>query len=191
MCRTVKTGGPFPKPYADFVARLRVPMGFLLAAAFAWFAYPTPRSLACGIPISLAGLALRAWAAGHLAKNQQLSTGGPYAYIRNPLYAGTLLIAVGLATAARSVWLAALFVAVFLLVYLPAVMLEEQHLNTLFPEFEAYAAAVPSLIPYRRPRQPSSQFSLELYRKNREYQALLGFAAGLVWLIFRTMRPTP
>jgi len=191
MCGAVSTGSLFPKPYADFVARLRVPMGFLLVAAFAWFALPTPRSLACGIPVSLAGLALRAWAAGHLAKDKQLATGGPYAYIRNPLYLGTLLVALGLATAARGVWLAALFAAVFLLVYLPAVMLEEQHLNRLFPEYAAYAAAVPGLIPHRRPHPGASRFSPALYWKNREYQALAGFAAGLAWLIYRAMAVTP
>lgn len=191
MCRAVKTGISFPKPYADFVARLRVPMGFLLVAAFAWFAHPTLRSLACGVPVSLAGLALRAWAAGHLAKNQQLATGGPYAYIRNPLYAGTLLVAFGLALAARSTWLAALFAAVFLLVYLPAVMLEEQHLNQLFPEYAAYAAAVPSLFPNRRLRPGATRFSSKLYWKNQEYQALLGFAAGLAWLIYRAMGFAP
>lgn len=191
MCRAVRTGGPFPKPYADLVARLRVPMGFLLAAAFAWFARPTARSLACGIPVSLAGLVLRAWAAGHIAKDRQLATGGPYAYIRNPLYLGTLLVAIGLAAAARGLWLAALFAAVFLLVYLPAVMLEEQHLNRLFPDYAAYAAAVPSLLPYRRPHAGSSRFSPAFYWRNREYQALIGFAAGLAWLIYRAIGRTP
>lgn len=188
MYRAVSSGYPFPKPYADFVARLRVPMGFVLAAAFGWFAHPTARALACGIPISIAGLALRAWAAGHLAKNQQLATGGPYGYIRNPLYAGTLLVALGLAIAACSTWLAALFAVVFLLVYLPAVMLEEQHLTKLFPEYASYAAAVPSLIPRRKPDPGPSRFRWSLYRKNREYQALLGFAAGLAWLMFRAVR---
>jgi protein-S-isoprenylcysteine O-methyltransferase Ste14 len=191
MCRAVITGLPFPKPYADFVARLRVPMGFLLAAAFAWFAQPAFPSLAYGIPISLAGLALRAWAAGHLAKNQQLATGGPYGYVRNPLYAGTLLVALGLAVAARSIWLAALFAAVFLLVYLPAVMLEEQHLTTLFPEYARYAAAVPSLIPYRRSLPGATRFSPQLYSRNQEYQALIGFAAGLAWLIYRAVALAP
>src|ERR1022692_1789568 len=110
----------FPKPYADVVARLRVPSGFLIVAVFAWFSHPDALSLAIGLPISLLGLALRAWAAGSLAKNQRLATGGPYAYTRNPLYIGTLVVAAGLSTAARSPGLAALFAAVFAFVYLPA-----------------------------------------------------------------------
>src|SRR3979409_1942347 len=106
---------PFPKLYADAVARLRVPSGFLIVIVFAWFSRPSGQSMAIGIPVSLLGLALRAWAAGCVAKNRQLATGGPYAFVRNPLYIGTLMVAAGLAIACRSPRLAALFAAVFLL----------------------------------------------------------------------------
>lgn len=92
----------FPKPYADAVARLRVPAGFVMLAAFAWFSHPTARTLLFGIPLSLDGLALRAWAAGHLAKNQRLAQSGPYAATRNPLYLGSLITALGLAAAGNS-----------------------------------------------------------------------------------------
>jgi protein-S-isoprenylcysteine O-methyltransferase Ste14 len=109
----------FPKPYADAVAKLRVPSGFLLVAAFAWLAAPDLHSLAIGVPVSIAGLLLRAWAAGHLAKNSELATGGPYSYVRNPLYVGTLLVAAGLVIATRRIELAVLFAIVFLFVYLP------------------------------------------------------------------------
>src|SRR4051795_6994030 len=122
----------FSKRYADVVAKLRVPGGFLMAAAFAWLASPTQCSLVAGIPVSAAGLALRAWAAGHLAKNQELAISGPYAYIRNPLYLGTLCVAAGLVIAARRWELLVLFAAVFGLVYLPVIELEEQHLRSLF-----------------------------------------------------------
>ena len=177
----------FPKPYADFVARLRVPSGFLLVAAFAWFDHPSVPSLAFGLPVSAMGLVLRAWAAGHLAKNQQLTTGGPYAYVRNPLYLGTLVVAGGLAIACHSLGLAILFVLVFLFIYLPVIMLEEQHLRELFPDFEQYARTVPALIPSGKRSTSSSHFSWPLYRKNQEYQALLGFMAGLAWLIWKTI----
>src|ERR1019366_6957171 len=119
----------FPKPYADAVARLRVPSGFLIVVVFDWFSRPTPLSMAIGVPLSLLGLALRAWAAGCLAKNRQLATGGPYAYTRNPLYIGTLLVSAGLAVASCSVGLAVLFIAVFLLVYLPVIQNEEQQIG--------------------------------------------------------------
>src|SRR5471030_75612 len=108
-----------------------------MVAVFAWFSHPTPQSLAYGLPVSLLGLALRAWAAGCLAKNRQLATGGPYAYTRNPLYIGTLLVAAGLAVAASSAGLAALFALVFLLVYLPVIQNEEEHLRNIFPEYAA------------------------------------------------------
>ena len=114
------------------MARLRVPSGFLLVAAFAWFSHPDARSLVYGLPVSLIGLAVRAWAAGHLAKNQTLAASGPYAYTRNPLYLGTLLVAAGLAVASRSAGLGALFAIVFLCVYLPVIQLEQQYLRSCF-----------------------------------------------------------
>lgn len=176
----------FPKPYADRVAKLRVPFGFLLVAAFAWFSHPTPLSLAFGLPISICGLALRAWAAGCLAKNSQLAQSGPYAWIRNPLYAGTLLVAAGLAVASRNAGLAVLFAAVFGLVYLPVIQLEEQHLRSLFPDYSDYARRVPALLPVKgRTNSLSPGFRASLYVKNREYEALLGFLAGVALLAWK------
>jgi len=179
----------FPKPYADTVARLRVPSGFLLVAAFAWFSAPTASSLLIGTPVSLAGLALRAWAAGHLAKNQSLATGGPYAWLRNPLYAGTVTVAAGLAAASRSLPLALLFAAVFLLVYLPVIELEEQHLREIFPDYAKYAAQVPALLPKLpyNSRKESSPFRMALYLRNQEYKAGAGFVVGLALLLWKLL----
>jgi protein-S-isoprenylcysteine O-methyltransferase Ste14 len=156
----------FPKPYADFVARLRVPCGFLLVAAFAWFSRPDARSLVYGLPVSLMGLAVRAWAAGHLAKDRTLASSGPYAYTRNPLYLGTL----------------------FLCIYLPVIQLEEQHLRSLFPGYAAYAARVPALLPRMSPAgDKPSAFQWSLYVKNREYQAAAGFLAGALFLLWKAL----
>lgn len=175
----------FPKPYADAVAKLRVPSGFLLVFAFAWLALPTMQSLTLGVPVSLAGLLLRAWAAGHLAKNQQLATGGPYRYIRNPLYVGTLLVAAGLVISARRLELALLFTAVFVFVYLPVIQNEESHLRKIFPAYATYAENVPVLIPYRRPIEAVGRFRPDLYMRNQEYQALLGYLAGMIYLVWK------
>jgi protein-S-isoprenylcysteine O-methyltransferase Ste14 len=179
----------FPKPYADFVARLRVPCGFVLVAAFAWFSHPDARSLACGLPVSIAGLLVRAWAAGHLAKNQTLAASGPYAYTRNPLYLGTLLVAAGLAVSSRSVGLGMLFAAVFLCIYLPVIQLEQQHLHSLFPEYAAYAARVPALLPRVTPATGEAQaFRWALYVKNREYEAAAGYLVGVLVLLWKALR---
>jgi protein-S-isoprenylcysteine O-methyltransferase Ste14 len=178
----------FPKPYADFAQRLRAPSGFLLLAAFAWWAAPTVQSLVIGALVSTAGLLLRGWAAGHLAKNERLAAGGPYAYTRNPLYLGTALVAVGLVVASRQPALAVLFMAAFVLVYLPVIELEEQHLRDLFPEYEEYARRVPRL-GFKMPVQGSTEtFRLALYRKNEEYKAAAGFLAAVALLIWKIAR---
>ncbi len=178
----------FPKPYADRVAKLRVPFGFLLLAAFAWFARPTVKSVMVGLPIAFLGLALRAWAAGHLAKNRDLATSGPYAYTRNPLYIGTLVVAFGFVVAARSWALALLFALVFFLVYLPVIELEEQHLRTIFPSYAEYAGRVPALWPRMSRRQAeAAQFQGGLYWKNQEYQALAGMMLAAALLVWRVM----
>jgi protein-S-isoprenylcysteine O-methyltransferase Ste14 len=198
-------GVSFPKPYADAVAKLRVPCGFALVAAFLWFSEPTAASLAAGLPLSALGLALRAWAAGHLEKNLALTDSGPYTRVRNPLYIGTLTVAAGLAVAARRWELALLFAAVFLLVYLPVVELEEQHLRKLFPKYEDYARRVPRLIPRLSAADPvgadlgvgcgpggphhlGKHFRWAIYRRNREYEALAGLLVGAAVLLWKAFR---
>jgi len=180
----------FPKPYADVVASLRVPSGFLIVAVFAWFSHPTVRAMEIGLPVSLLGMALRAWAAGCLAKNLQLATGGPYAYTRNPLYLGTLLVAAGLSISARSLGLAALFAAVFVFVYLPVIQNESEYLHVLFPDYAAYAAAVPLLLPRLTPHRSKNPnpFRFTLYLINQEYNAGAGFAAGMLFLLWKMVR---
>ena len=130
---------------------------------------------------------LRAWAAGCLAKNQRLATGGPYAFTRNPLYIGTLLVALGLTIAARNPYLAVLFALVFLLVYLPVIQLEEQHLRRLFPEYATYADRVPALLPRLTPYREKSlnPFRGSQYLTNQEYQAAIGYAVGVLFLLWK------
>ncbi len=178
-------GPRFPKRYADVAQRLRVPCGFLVAACFIWLSQPSVASLAVGLPVAAAGLMLRAWAAGHLEKNLRLVDSGPYAHLRNPLYAGTLLAAAGLAMAARRPLIGLLFAVFFTLAYLPAIQQEEQHLKNLFPAYAAYAGRVPLLWPRWRGVGSPRRFRWGLYRRNREYQALAGFAAGVAVLLLK------
>jgi protein-S-isoprenylcysteine O-methyltransferase Ste14 len=178
--------GLFPKRYADLVQRFRVAAGLLLAVAFVWLARPTTGSIAAGAAISAIGLILRGWAAGHLAKNERLATTGPYAWTRNPLYAGSLIVAGGIAVAAGSPVLALLFAAVFTLVYLPAIQLEEEHLRKLFPAYGGYAESVGWLWPTRRAVRGKTRFSWSLYVRNQEYQALIAWLLALAALWWKS-----
>lgn len=183
--RAAVSGYWFPKPYADRVAKLRVLCGFVLVGTFAWLSHPSILSLEIGLPVALLGLLLRGWAAGHLRKNMDLARSGPYAWVRNPLYIGTLLAAAGFVIASLRWELALIFAAVFLLIYLPVIELEEQHLRKLFPEYAEYAALVPKLLPAIPRRRSPLGFRWAVYRRNEEYQAALGFLAGAVWLVWR------
>jgi len=159
----------------------------VLVIAFALLSRPSAHSLAYGLPLSVLGLLIRAWAAGHLEKNMGLAETGPYAYVRNPLYIGTLLVAAGLVVASRRLILAAIFAAVFLLVYLPVIELEQQHLRRLFPEYDAYARRVRALLPAIRRQGPTGRFRWKRYMRNEEYQALIGFTAGALFLVLRLL----
>src|SRR5580704_925636 len=158
--------------------RIRVPLGFLFAALYLLLARPTWPSIVLGSIVVLPGLWIRALASGHVRKNEALATSGPYAYTRNPLYLGSLLIGVGFAVAARSWWVGVVLVVMLLAIYLPVIRDEEAFLRQRFPEFEEYARRVPRMAPRIVPRAGSEDetggFSFDLYLKHREYNALLG-----------------
>jgi hypothetical protein len=131
---------------------------------------------------------IRALASGHLQKNEQLATVGPYAFTRNPLYLGSLILSVGFALAARSGWIMAGIVLLFFVIYLPVIRGEEGFLRERFPQFDEYAREVPRLFPrVRRGGQRSGSFSWELYWKHGEYNATLGSAAIVAALVAKLM----
>ncbi|MBL8174427.1 MAG: isoprenylcysteine carboxylmethyltransferase family protein [Bryobacterales bacterium] len=177
----------FPKPYADFVQRFRVPGGFLLLGSFLALSQPTMQSIAYGIPVSLVGLLIRVWAAGHLAKNEDLAQSGPYAHVRNPLYLGSLFLAGGLVWGSQSSLVFGIFAGAFLLIYLPVIQLEEEHLRALFPRYGKYAERVPALLPRLGGKGSPKHFRGELFRRNKEWKAMLGYLCGLLWLVYRAL----
>src|SRR5216684_1869327 len=97
--------------WSSIARRVRVPLGFVFAALYLWLAKPTLKSVLIGVGLVIPGLMIRALASGHLQKNEQLATGGPYAHSRNPLYLGSLILSVGFALAARSWWIVAVMAA--------------------------------------------------------------------------------
>jgi protein-S-isoprenylcysteine O-methyltransferase Ste14 len=174
--------------WSRIARRIRVPLGFLFAVLYMWLARPTWRFMLFGLIGIVPGLLIRALASGHVRKNEALATSGPYAYTRNPLYLGSLLIGVGFAVAARSWWVGVALIVFFFAIYIPVIRDEEAFLRQKFPEFEEYAARVPRMFPRLmlhdgNVSEPGAGFSLDLYLKHREYNALLGMLAVMAALI--------
>jgi protein-S-isoprenylcysteine O-methyltransferase Ste14 len=174
--------------WSAIARRVRVPLGFAFTVFYLWLAKPTIQSVLIGVGLVIPGLVIRALASGHLQKNEQLATGGPYAYTRNPLYLGSLILSVGFALAARSWWIVAGIVLLFFVIYLPVIRAEEIFLRKRFPQFDEYAREVPSLLPRgSRFGKRSGDFSWGLYWKHREYNATLGSAAIMAALLVKLM----
>ena len=167
--------------YSQWVARIRVPAGFLFAAVYLLAAEPRPRSMIVGCAVALVGLALRAASAGVLEKNRRLAVAGPYAHTRNPLYLGSAIAALGFSIAAGVGWLFLLLAIFFVAVYVPVMRSEATRLQELFPaEYAAYAQAVPLLVPRLTPWKPrdndAASFTWQRYWGNHEYRAAAAFA---------------
>jgi protein-S-isoprenylcysteine O-methyltransferase Ste14 len=167
-----------------------VPLGFLFAVAYLWLAHPTWFSLAVGSLVIVIGLGIRAAASGHIRKNAQLAMTGPYAHTRNPLYLGSIVMAMGFIVAARGIWIGVAALALFLFIYLPVIQAEEAYLRSAFPEYLEYSAQVPRFWPrltaYRAGAGDGSPaFSRELYMQHREYNAIVGSTLILGALILK------
>ncbi len=178
---------PAERSSSDLWVRWRVPVSYPVALACFWFAQPTARSLALGAAIAVVGLALRAAAAGHLRKGERVATSGPYAYTRNPLYLGSALLAAGFLVASHS-WIATAILGAYFAAFYPIVMRrEERELGARYGRvFEDYATRVPGFWPRLRPAAPAegnaTHFSWAIYRRNREYQAAIGYLLAIVLL---------
>lgn len=168
-------------------SRVRLRGPWLLVVPFVVFARPTPRSLVLGGVVALLGCGLRSWAAGHIRKKEALAVTGPYAHLRHPLYAGSLLLGLGVTVAAARLSFYVAFALFFLVVYIRTAQGEDRALERRFGDaFRRYRARVRGLIPRLTPYRPEGavpgprrRFSPGRWLRNREYEALLGTAAGI------------
>jgi len=174
--------------WSRIARRIRVPLGFLFAALYIWRAAPSWLSIAVGAVIAILGIAIRALASGHVQKDRVLTRTGPYAYVRNPLYLGSIVIGVGFVIAARDIWIAAVLVLFFVAVYVPVIRGEENFLRGRFAEYADYTRQVPRLLPRSLWFSGvTNGFSRALYFRHREYNSLLGAAAMLAVLIAKIL----
>lgn len=173
--------------WSRIARRIRVPLGFGFAVIYLWLARPTIPLILAGSGVVVVGLAIRAIASGQLRKNEALATRGPYSYTRNPLYLGSILIGVGFATAARSIWIWIILLTLFAAIYIPVIRSEESFLKANFPDFALYAGRVPRLLPRWSKESFTSGFSRGLYLKHREYNASIGAALMMLAIILKML----
>ena len=194
---------PLPEPTREdwiirwqrVARRIRVPLGFLTAGLYIfelWRRAPRLSAVAWSLLLVVPGLWLRAYASGYVKKNQELTTTGPYAYTRNPLYLGSTLMAAGFAVALLSWPIAVVLLIGFLIIYIPVIASEERFLRATFPDFTQYCGRVPRFFPRLRaaaprPGEAIGHFSLPLYLKHREYNAFIGVMLLYLSLVF--LRP--
>ena len=187
MDDAVRAGAP-PATWTRKLARARVPLGFVCGAIVLWLAKPEPGLLMAGLPIAVAGEALRVWAAGHLEKSREVTQSGPYRFMRHPLYAGSALMGIGLSIGSGN-----LIVAVLTAVYLgttirAAIKTEEAFLRSAFGgDYDAYSrgrgqATSPAVM---------RKFSFERAMRNREYRAMIGLVIASLLLVAKMMWLTP
>ncbi len=160
---------------------MRVPLGFLFGIVFLIFARPEFVTLTVGGAIGAVGILIRAWASGHIRKNQNLAVSGPYAYTRNPLYLGSFILGLGFTIASGVWWLGLIFAVLFLGIYLPVMRVEAGDLIDIFGEdYKEYARRVPLFFPrLTRYKTSDVKFDMDLYLRYREYRAALGLVFAL------------
>ncbi len=120
----------------------------------------SPTTILASVPLLLLGIALHLWAKGCLHQNKEVTTSGPYRYVRHPFYLGNLLLDAALVLMSGSVILGCAFPFWWAVVYIPVMRREEATMAGLFgPAYQTYAARVPLLFPIARAIPAGSGFS--------------------------------
>jgi protein-S-isoprenylcysteine O-methyltransferase Ste14 len=166
--------------FRQIAQRIRVPAGFVILPLLLIASNPSFWWLVAGSALTILGLGVRAWASGYLKKNKELTTAGPYAYTRNPLYLGTFVMGSGIAVSTGTVWFIVVFAALYILIYLPVMSAEAETMSEMFPnEYRIYRREVPPFFPRLTPYKERSpkRFEIDAYIRHREYRAALGVAA--------------
>lgn len=185
----------FPLRWKEFTFRQRTTIGFIFAVLILFFSQPVfGWHFITGIAVSLSGLVMRNWAGGHLNKSKELACTGPYAYVRHPLYMGSLLLGIGFCLMASNIdhpvvtgvfWM--LFLSFFIGVYRLKILDEEKNLKKLFKkDYDDYASYVPRYIPVKIKYNGRNQlFNWVFWKKNKEYNSIIGFSIALILIIIK------
>ncbi len=175
--------------FKEKIVRYRVSVGIFVLLLVLIFAEPTFKSILWGGVIGFAGVLIRAWASGHLNKNNKLTVSGPYRFSRNPLYLGNIIMGIGLMVNANS-YISAIFLSLYFLLFYPFLIIrEKKYLKNKFKDYENFEK-VPLLIPNpfryaKRTKETAQKFSFTRYFTNREYNAFLGLLTIILLFVLR------
>ena len=163
--------------------RLRFAILYPLAIFVAVYSSVTAVSIGRGLWLILPGVLLRLWSNSYAVKTEKLTTCGPYAFVRNPLYLGTLLILSGVVLMVQIYWVGAAALAAFVFAYTRTVGNEERLLEGIYKEeYVDYKKAVPSFIPRLTPYEKRVEwpFSLERLLRSKEHKIFIWLGVGII-----------
>ncbi len=171
------------------IVRYRVFVGIIILIAVLIFSKPTVKSVFWGAMIGFIGILIRAWASGHINKNNELTVSGPYRFTRNPLYLGNIIITIGLMINSNSI-ISFSLLSVYLLIFYPFLIIrEKKYLKNRFVDDYKMFESVPLLIPnpFKKTeiKNKNNKFSFQRYLNNREYNAFFGFIIIMILFLLR------
>jgi protein-S-isoprenylcysteine O-methyltransferase Ste14 len=167
----------------------RVPL-FIGGGYLVWSAKPNPMGTIVGLILIGLGEAWRIWGTGHLQKNEELTVTGPYAYVKNPLYVGSILIAVGFCILADTVYFLALITLMFCFHYIPyKKKMEGDRLRRIFgAQYEDYDEKVPDYLPRWTPySNRKAPWSFKSFWENSEVGVIVSILFGVVLILTQSM----
>lgn len=137
-----------------------------------------------GSAIAGLGILVRMWASGYVMKNKVLSTTGPYAYVRHPLYVGNILLLAGFSIASGLWWSYLLMAALLWFYYPPTISYEDNKLHGLFgEEWENWSKDVKALIP-TIPSKAGSMKSEWSFKKSLMQNGEPIIVVYLIWCLY-------
>jgi len=177
----------YPRRTVSMRRLRRIPI-FVAAILLVLFSRPNTVGMSVGIPLIVLGEAIRIWAAGHLQKNEVLTVTGPYAYVKNPLYIGTILIATGFCILGDNIYLLAAATLAFCFHYIPyKKKVEGDRLRRIFGnQYEDYDRKVPEYVPRFTPYSDAkARWRFRVFWENSEAGIILINLLGIAAIMSR------
>lgn len=176
------------KNIIEYIIKYRSTVGTISLFILLYLATPTANSITLGFFFIIAGVFFRAWSSGHLNKDKELATEGPYALTRNPLYFGNFLLGLGIAIAGNNLYTYIIFFAFFLLFFPFLMVIEHRRLKIKFgKKYEDWSRKSNSFFPKIK-RIREFNFNISNYIKNREYRVLFFSFLIIALLILKYLR---